>query len=240
MTNDQAPVICDDVVFSYGAGAPEMRFDCRFEAGAVTALMGPSGSGKSTLVALLAGFEQPGAGRIFVGDRDITDLPPAERPVSLVFQDNNLFAHLTVGDNVGLGLSASLRLDRRQRTRLDAALARVGLAGHGARRPGELSGGQRQRVALARALVRDRPVLILDESFGSLGPALRASMLDLVADLQMSGAMTVVMVTHAPEDARRIASRVIFVTDGKVQFQGATAAVLDGDDNRAVRAYLGT
>lgn len=239
MSDRSVPVTCRDLTFSYGAGTPVMRFDCSFRAGAITALMGPSGSGKSTLVALLAGFERPAGGRVLVGGRDVTDAPPAARPVSLVFQENNLFAHLSVGDNVALGISPRLRLGVQDRARLDQALDRVGLAGYARRRPGALSGGERQRVALARALVRDRPVLILDEAFGSLGPALRDAMLDLVADLQAARAMTVIMVTHAPEDARRIASDVIFITDGAVRFHGATHQVLDGDDNEAVRAYLG-
>lgn len=239
MTRAATAIRCDQLEFRYGSDAPAMQFDCVFEGGAVTALMGPSGSGKSTLVALLAGFEAPSSGRILIGDEDISALSPAERPISLVFQDNNLFAHLSVGDNVGLGLSPSLRLDGASRDRRDAALERVGLAGYAERRPGELSGGERQRVALSRALVRDRPVLILDEAFGSLGPALRDTMLDLVAELQVAEGLTVIMVTHTPDDARRIASRVIFITDGMVRLQGVTADVLDGDDNDIVGAYLG-
>ncbi|WP_306120341.1 MULTISPECIES: ATP-binding cassette domain-containing protein [unclassified Roseitalea] len=216
-----------------------MRFDCAFASAAITAVMGPSGSGKSTLISLIAGFERPLSGRVRIGGRDVTSLAPANRPVSCVFQENNLFAHLDVRTNVGLGISPRMRLDARDRARLSEALTRVGLAGYEARRPGELSGGERQRVALARALVRACPVLILDEAFGSLGPALRLSMLDLVADLHRSTAMTVIMVTHEPEDARRIARDVVFLAEGAVHAQGPLGNVLEMDDNGVVRAYLG-
>src|SRR5690606_9136667 len=135
-----------------------MRFDARVDAGCIAAVIGPSGSGKSTLLNLVAGFEMPISGRILIGGSDVTGLPPAKRPVSMVFQENNLFAHLTVGQNVGLGRSPALRLDGQDRGAIAEALSRTGLAGKESRLPGELSGGERQRVALARVLVRQRPV----------------------------------------------------------------------------------
>ena len=142
-----------------------MLFDAEFAPASVTAIMGPSGSGKSTLLNLVAGFEMPKAGRVLIGDMDVTGLPPARRPVSMIFQENNLFAHLDVEKNVGLGRSPSLRLTADDRDAVANALARTGLAGKEQRLPRELSGGERQRVALARALVRNRPVLLLDEPF---------------------------------------------------------------------------
>ena len=120
----------------------------------------------------------------------------------MIFQDNNVFAHLDLRQNVALGISPSLKLDAAQAKRVDAALAEVGLAALAHRKPGEVSGGERQRVAIARALVRDRPVLLLDEPFAALGPALRRDMLDLVKAMQQARGITVVMVTHQPEDAR--------------------------------------
>src|SRR5690606_7218770 len=151
-----AAVRCEGVRFSYGE-AP-MEFDIDLTAGAIAALMGPSGSGKSTLLSLVAGFETPQAGRILIGGRDVTGDQPASRPVSMVFQENNLFGHLDVAANVGLGRSPALRLSPADREAVAAALDRVGLAGKERRLPRELSGGERQRVALARVLVRDRPV----------------------------------------------------------------------------------
>ena len=162
-----AAVRLENVAFSYGETA--MSFDLDVEASEIVAIMGPSGSGKSTLLNLVAGFEAPSSGRILIGGEDAAGLPPAQRPVSMVFQENNLFSHLDVARNVGLGRSPSLRLTGADRADIAAALARTGLAGKEKRLPAELSGGERQRVALARALLRDRPVLLLDEAFASLG-----------------------------------------------------------------------
>ena len=141
--------------------------------GGTTAIIGPSGGGKSTLLLAIAGFVELATGDISVGPRLITHTEPAKRPVTLLFQENNLFPHMTVFQNTGLGVRPDLKLSKPQIEQVEDALEKVGLAGMGTRRPSELSGGQRQRVALARALLRDRPVLMLDEPFAALGPALR-------------------------------------------------------------------
>lgn len=235
--NAGLPIVFDNVTFSYGEVS--FRFDLRIEAGVVTALMGPSGSGKSTMLSLIAGFEPPATGAIRVGDIDVTQLPPASRPVSMVFQENNLFGHLSVEKNVGLGRSPSLRLGAQDRQAIAAALARVGLAGKEKRLPRELSGGERQRVALARVLVRDRPVLLLDEPFASLGPALRDDMIALVTDLHAERAMTVVFVTHQPEDARKIAENLIFLENGNVSASGRVVEFFAGDGPENFRDYIG-
>jgi thiamine transport system ATP-binding protein len=233
-----AAVALDAVEFSYGE-AP-MRFDLDIAAGEIVAVMGPSGSGKSTLLNLVAGFERPAAGRVMIGGEDATALPPAQRPVSMVFQESNLFSHLDVGRNVGLGRSPSLKLGQADRADIAAALARTGLAGKEARLPAELSGGERQRVALARVLVRDRPVLLLDEPFASLGPALRREMLELVRDLHAEKKMTILMVTHQPQDARAIAGRIAFVEDGRIAAFAPTPDMFSPDAPEAFRAYVGT
>ncbi len=129
--------------------------DFTIAAGSSTAIIGPSGAGKSTLLDTIAGFIEPAEGRVLWEGRDLTPLPPAARPVTLLFQDHNLFAHLSVAQNVGLGLRPDLRLDAGERARVAAALAETGLAGKEGRRPGELSGGERSRVALARALLQE-------------------------------------------------------------------------------------
>jgi len=232
-----ASVRLDKVSFSYGE-AP-LVFDADFAAAKITAIMGPSGSGKSTLLNLVAGFETPQSGRVLIGGADVSAEPPSTRPVSMVFQENNLFAHLTVEQNVGLGRSPSLRLTEADQLAIAEALERTGLAGKERRLPRELSGGERQRVALARVLVRDRPVLLLDEPFASLGPALRDDMLDLVGAVHAERGMTVLFVTHQPEDARRISQHVVFLDDGVVAATGKADDFFNGAGPEAFRRYVG-
>lgn len=215
-----------------------MTADLTVAADSAAAVIGPSGAGKSTLLAAIAGFLEPAAGRILWDGRDLTALAPADRPVTLLFQDHNLFAHLTAAQNVGLGLRPDLRLDRAGWDRVAVALETVGLAGLGDRRPARLSGGERQRVALARALLRARPLLLLDEPFAALGPALRAEMLELVARLRAEARATLLMVTHHPEDARRIAPQTIVVEGGRAHPPAPTAALLDAPPPE-LAAYLG-
>lgn len=216
-----------------------MSFDLHVAAGACYAVIGPSGAGKTTLLSLIAGFDRPLSGRVLIGGRDVTGLAPAERPVTTLFQEHNLFAHLSVAENVGLGIHPGLRLDDAGRDRVAVALAGVGLAGMDRRLPRQLSGGERQRVALARSLVRNRPVLLLDEPFAALGPALRYEMLDLVAELRAAAGLTVVLVSHQPEDARRIADRAAFLHEGHVLTEGPIPALLDSPPVPELAAYLG-
>jgi thiamine transport system ATP-binding protein len=215
-----------------------MRFDLVVEVGECVGVIGPSGAGKSTLLALIGGFETPLSGSITVDGQDITALPPAERPVTTLFQDFNLFPHLTVADNVGLGRDPGLRLNQSDRQQVAWALNEVGLAGFEARLPGQLSGGERQRVALARSLIRHRPLLLLDEPFAALGPALRAEMLELVDHLRQAQSLTVLLVTHDPNEAAKIAERTAFISGGKVVLFGPTDKVLSSPEP-AVRGYLG-
>jgi len=227
----------DDLRYRYDD--MEMAFTLHVDDGECFAVIGPSGAGKSTLLALIAGFERPTRGRVLIDGRDVTDLAPAARPVTTLFQEHNLFAHLTVADNVGLGIHPGLRLTAADRARVGEALARVGLDGKEGRLPRALSGGERQRVALARGLVSDRPLLLLDEPFAGLGPALRFEMLDLVTDLRRAAGLTVILVSHQPEDARRIADRAAFVADGRVRAVGRLPEFLDAPPLPALAAYLG-
>jgi thiamine transport system ATP-binding protein len=227
----------EDVTFRYEAMT--MRFSLSVAAGEFLAIIGPSGAGKSTLLSLIAGFDRPLGGRILVEGRDITGLPPAERPLTMLFQDHNLFAHLDVHATVGLGIHPGLRLTAVDRRRIAEALAQVGLSGMERRLPGQLSGGERQRAALARSLVRDRPLLLLDEPFAALGPALRREMLELVDRIRRERRMTVLMVTHQPEDARLAAGRTAWVEDGAIRRVGPTAALFADPGFAALRLYLG-
>ena len=232
-----AGVDLDAVAFRYED--MQMQFDLHVEDGECLAVIGPSGAGKSTLLALVAGFESADSGRIRIGGQDVTRQHPSVRPVTMLFQDHNLFAHLDVAANVGLGIHPGLKLAAADRERVDAALEQVGLAGFAQRLPSQLSGGERQRVALARSLVRDRPVLLLDEPFAALGPALRREMLDLVRALQTARKLTVLLVSHQPEDALYAATRTAFVFQGRVLQVGATRDLLDGAAGAELRAYLG-
>jgi thiamine transport system ATP-binding protein len=208
-------------------------------AGARVALIGPSGAGKSTLLLAMAGFSVIAAGRVCWEGQDLAPLAPGDRPLSILFQDQNLFPHLTIAQNLGLGLDPSLKLNAAQRDRIDHVLARVGLAGLGPRKPASLSGGQQGRAALARALLRARPVLLLDEPFAALGPALKAEMLDLVMDVTAETKATVLMVTHDPADALRFADQTVLVADGVAQPPQATKALFDNPP-AALAAYLGS
>lgn len=206
-----------------------MRFTLSVRAGEQIAILGPSGAGKSTLLSLIAGFLTPTSGQILIKGVDHSATPPAQRPVSMLFQENNLFTHLTVRQNIGLGMNPALKLSAAQRHKLDAIAETMGLESLLERLPAQLSGGQRQRVALARCLVREQPVLLLDEPFSALDPALRQEMLALVQDVCRRQQLTLLMVSHSVEDAARIAARSLVIADGRIAWDGATDTLLNGD-----------
>ncbi|WP_306116910.1 MULTISPECIES: ATP-binding cassette domain-containing protein [unclassified Roseovarius] len=202
------------------------------------AVIGPSGAGKSTLLEAIAGFRDLERGKISWRGRDLTDLPPGKRPVAMLFQDGNLFPHMTALQNVGLGLRPNGKLSPDEVAEVDAALARVGLPDMAARKPATLSGGQQSRVALARVLVQRREILLLDEPFAALGPALKVEMLDLVRELAAETGTTLMMVSHDPEDARRICRKAILVAENTALAPQATVDLLN-DPPPALRSYLG-
>ncbi|NNE87386.1 MAG: ATP-binding cassette domain-containing protein [Silicimonas sp.] len=219
---------------SFTRGAFTLSANLRLEPG-LTAVIGSSGSGKSTLLSLIAGFDLPDRGRILWHGADITTLAPGTRPVSTLFQDNNLFPHLDVLTNVALGASPKARPTADAKTRAKAALDQVGLVGLEARMPKDLSGGQQSRAALARALLTDRPVVLMDEAFSALGPALKAEMLELTMSLMQT--KTVLMVTHDPDDAKRCARATIFVEGGAVSPPVSTDILFE-QPPEALAAYL--
>lgn len=205
-----------------------MRFTLSVQQGERIAVLGPSGAGKSTLLNLIAGFLQPASGSIAIDNRDFTNAPPAKRPVSMLFQENNLFSHLTVRQNIGLGMSPRLSLTAEQKRKLQVIAGQMGIESMLDRLPGELSGGQRQRAALARCLVREQPILLLDEPFSALDPALRQEMLQLVDEVCQRQNLTLLMVSHSVEDAARIAQRAMVVAEGRIAWDGDTQALLSG------------
>ncbi|WP_434586387.1 thiamine ABC transporter ATP-binding protein ThiQ [Klebsiella sp. R390] len=208
-----------------------MRFTLSVEQGERIAVLGPSGAGKSTLLNLIAGFLLPASGTIIIDGQPHSDTPPARRPVSMLFQENNLFHHLTVRQNIGLGMHPGLKLTAAQTARLQAIAGQMGIDALLDRLPGELSGGQRQRAALARCLVREQPVLLLDEPFSALDPALRQEMLALVSDVCQQQQLTLLMVSHSVEDAARIAPRSLVVADGRIAWDGDTDTLLRGNSS---------
>jgi thiamine transport system ATP-binding protein len=196
-------------------------YDLALSGGGIVAVTGPSGAGKSTMFHLIAGFVAPDAGKILLDGADMEGRSPGERPLTYIFQDHNLFAHLDVETNIALGISPRLKLTLEQSSEISEALAKVGLAGFEKRMPQALSGGERQRVAFARALVRHRPFLLLDEPFASLDEDLRRAMGDLVVQLQCETGMMVLMISHDRQEIARIAGRVIEIRDGRIGFSGS-------------------
>lgn len=219
---------------------PAMCFDLEVAAGEVLSLIGPSGSGKSTLLNLIAGFLPQSAGQIRLDGKPFESLSAAQRPVSIVFQQHNLFPHLDLYTNVALGIDPSLRLTVAQKASIGDALERLGLSQLQRRKPGALSGGQRQRVALARALVRRRKILLLDEAFAALGPAQREEMIGLVKNLVQENELSALLVSHQPRDALIASARTAFVCEGRIETVQPTAELLEQSPLPAVRAYLGS
>jgi len=215
------------------------RYTLTVPARAFCGLIGPSGGGKTTLLHAIAGFERPTSGTLRFAGQDLLPLKAAERPLSMLFQEHNLFPHLTAFQNVGLGVDPRLKLSDAARQEVEDALQRVGLSGLGARLPFELSGGQRQRVSIARALVRKRPLMLLDEPFGGLDPGLRREMIALVDELRRAEGLTVLVSIHTPEDIGDTADLMAFVGDGQVLAVGPPRDILRGGQNAAIDRYLG-
>lgn len=232
----QPALVLNDVTFAHEGLT--LRFDLHVAADEWLAIIGPSGAGKSTLLDIVAGFLPPDRGRILFGGRDMTSTAPSDRPVSFVFQENNLFPNLTAEANVLLGLTTALRASPVERQSAMAALDAVGLSGFGKRLPAAMSGGERQRVALARAMVRRRPLLLLDEPLAALGPAMRQDILALIARLRNEAGLTILMVTHQPDDAIGHADRIAYVENGQIAAIGTTAQMLGPPPNPVLAGYL--
>ena len=196
-----------------------MTFDLQVAAGERIAIVGPSGAGKSTLLNLIAGFVLPTRGEVWLNGENHTQSAPYERPVSMLFQENNLFPHLTVQQNLALGLKTSLKLTALEQDQIERVADAVGLTSFLSRLPNSLSGGQKQRVALARCLLRDKPILLLDEPFSALDPELRMEMLNLIDELCYSKKLTLLLVTHQPSELTGKVDRMLRIENGRISQQ---------------------
>ena len=203
-------------------------------------MLGPSGSGKTTTLRMIAGFETPSAGKVILGGKDVTTLPPFERDVNTVFQDYALFPHMSVGDNVGYGLLVRKVPKAERATRVAEALTMVRLDGYEKRRPNQLSGGQRQRVALARALVNRPRLLLLDEPLGALDLKLRESMQLELKAIQSDVGITFIYVTHDQEEALTMSDRIAVFNGGRIEQIGAPADVYERPATKFVAGFVGT
>ena len=217
----------------------DFTFSLTLKAGEIGVLLGRSGSGKSTLLEMLTGFVPIQHGKLTYQNQLLNQQEPQQRPFTMLFQQHNLFEHLTVQQNIGLGLNPSLKLSENQTEQLYAAASKLQIAELLTRKPPSLSGGQQQRVALARCLVRQQPFLLLDEPFSALDPALRIEMFRLVRTLADEQKIGVLLVSHQPNEARDFADWFGFVDEGKFQFT-ASMTQLEHHSSPALAAYLGT
>ncbi len=224
-----------------GANAPVVQgLDLQVNEGEFMVLVGPSGCGKSTTLRMLAGLEEPSAGRILIGDTDVTDLPPAQRGVAMVFQSYALYPHMTVAENLGFGLRMAGKTKVQIEAAVQRAAERLQLSALLARRPKELSGGQRQRVAIGRAIVREPKVFLFDEPLSNLDAALRTQMRIELAHLHRSLGTTIVYVTHDQVEAMTLGDRIAVFNHGCIEQVGPPMQVYQQPVNRFVAGFLGS
>jgi putative spermidine/putrescine transport system ATP-binding protein len=225
---------------AYGHVVAVDRVDFEIARGEFFTLLGPSGSGKTTTLRLIAGFEEPDEGRVELGGRDVTGIPPYDREVNTVFQDYALFPHMSVAENIEYGLRIRKLAKAERLRRRDDALEMVRLSGYGSRKPGELSGGQRQRVALARAIVNRPRVLLLDEPLGALDLKLREQMQVELKRIQEAVKITFLYVTHDQDEALTMSDRIAVFNDGRVEQVGTPMEVYERPATPFVSGFVGT
>ena len=218
---------------------PRSYFSCEFdttiEPGEKIILMGRSGSGKTSLLSLIAGFEAPTQGRITWKGKDLTAMEPQERPLTMLFQNHNLFPHLTVFENTGLGLKPNLSLTQKEKDQVMEILDMLGIKPLHDQLPSQLSGGEVQRTALARSLLRPTEILLLDEPFAALGPRMRQDLVELLLDIQKQRNLTILMATHHTDDAIQMGGRLLFMDKGHIQLDSQLPEALE---SKQVESYL--
>ncbi len=238
--NAKPQIVIDGVSKSFGGFTAVEQVSLKIYKGEMFALVGASGCGKTTLLRMLAGFAQPTSGRILIEDVDMTEVPPYERPVNMMFQSYALFPHMTVEENVGYGLRRIREPAATKSRRIREALEMVQLQGMEKRKPHQLSGGQRQRVALARALMRRPKVLLLDEPLSALDKKLREQTQFELMNIQYQVGITFVFVTHDQDEAMALSTRIAVMNRGRVLQVGAPAEIYEFPTNRFVADFVGT
>ncbi|MDP3813925.1 ABC transporter ATP-binding protein [Pseudomonas sp.] len=239
MNNSSAVLILDKVSKSYGNGLAVDEVSLNIRENEFFALLGPSGCGKTTLLRMLAGFETPSSGCIYLDGLDISPLPANKRPLNLMFQSYALFPNMTVRKNIAYGLEMERLPETEIRRRVDEVLATAQLGELAERKPDQLSGGQRQRVALARALVKRPRVLLLDEPLGALDKKLREKMQLELKRLQHESGITFIIVTHDQEEALVMSDRMAVLDGGKICQIGSPAELYENPNSRFVANFIG-
>ena len=233
-------VLFEKVTRAFGSVKAVDSVDLEIRDGEFFTMLGPSGSGKTTCLRMIAGFDRPTSGKVFLHGKDVTQLPPYERDVNTVFQDYALFPHMTVGENVGYGLMIKKVAKAEREQRVIKAMEMVRLSGYENRKPSQLSGGQRQRVALARALINEPSVLLLDEPLGALDLKLRQEMQIELKSLQQRLGITFIYVTHDQEEALSMSDRLAVFNHGRIEQIGAPAEVYEAPKSSFVAGFVGT
>lgn len=224
------------ISFSYNDNF-NLYADFIVECGEFVVVFGPNGSGKSSLLNLIAGFLPVQNGTILISGKDITRYPPSKRGLSMLFQKNNLFTHLSVFKNIALGISSNLKVSKEQVKDIESILDRLDLLSCRDELPLSLSGGQVQKVALARSLIQEKPLLLLDEPFSSLEPRIRHDLIKLVYQLSKEKFLTTLLVTHNPLEVKEQAETVIFMEEGKVSYYGSGQTFYESK-NSSIALYL--
>jgi putative spermidine/putrescine transport system ATP-binding protein len=240
MASPVPSVAFENVVRAFGEVRAVDDVNLEIHDGEFFTMLGPSGSGKTTCLRMIAGFDRPTSGKVFLHGADVTNLPPYERDVNTVFQDYALFPHMTVGENIAYGPMIRKMPKPERQQRVDKMLELVRLPGFANRKPSQLSGGQRQRVALARALINEPRVLLLDEPLGALDLKLRQQMQVELKGLQQRLGITFIFVTHDQEEALSMSDRIAVFNHGKVEQIGAPAEIYERPQTVFVAGFVGT
>jgi sn-glycerol 3-phosphate transport system ATP-binding protein len=230
-----------NVTKQFGTSTPALdRIDLAIEPGSFCVLLGPSGCGKSTTLRIIAGLESASSGQVFVDGRDVTNTPPAQRGISMVFQNYALFPHLSVADNISFGLSVRKVEPAEAARRLQSAAELLGLGQLLDRKPSQLSGGQQQRVALGRALVAQTRVCLMDEPLSNLDAQLRQEMRQELRELQQRLGLTVVYVTHDQTEAMSMADQVVLLNQGRIEQCAAPRELYANPATTFAARFIGT